>query len=118
VTTRVALLDLPPLLADVVLDVFAQQEDLEVAVLPPGSGPQSIRARHPDVALIGTGDPEHYGAAEGLLRQRPELGLLAISLDGRQAWIHELRVQSRQLEHVSADSLCAAVANVSAARRP
>jgi hypothetical protein len=118
VPTRIALLDLPGLLADVVLAAFREQPGLEVGVLPPGSTPQGVLAGRPDVVMIGVADPQHYAPAEELLRRRPGLGLFAISFDARQAWIHELRPSSRPLAEVSAASLRAAVVEFADGARP
>jgi hypothetical protein len=117
VTTRLALLDLPALLADVVVETFVEQPDLEVEVIPARSAPQQVLAGNPDVVMIGVADPQHYSSAERLLRQRPDLALFAISLDARQAWIHELCPRSRPLAELSATSLRAAVREVVERRR-
>src|SRR5690349_25119461 len=60
VTTRVALVDLPGLLADVVLDAFVNEPDIDVDVLPVGSLPAGILAGHPDVVMVGVADPPNY----------------------------------------------------------
>lgn len=117
VTTRIALLDLPALLADVVVETFIEQSDLEVDVIPAGSAPHHVLDGHPDVVMIGVADPQHYPSAERLLRQRPDLGLFAISLDARQAWIHELCPRARPLAELSTTSLRAAVREVERRRR-
>lgn len=107
-TTRVALVDLPGLLADVVRDAFAEEPDIDVEVLPAGS-PAAILAGHPDVVMVAIDDPASYPCAAELLRERPALGLFAVSLDGRQAWIHEMCLCSRPLAEVSGSSLREAV---------
>jgi hypothetical protein len=108
VSSRLALLDMPGLLVDVVREAFADAPDLEIDVLAPGSGLRRLLECKPDVAMIGVADPEHYPSAELLLRQRPNLGLVAISLDARRAWIHGLRPCARPLLEVSSESLRAA----------
>jgi hypothetical protein len=114
----VTLVDLPGLLADVVRDAFAEEPGIDVEVLPADSPATAILAGHPDVVMVAIDDPARYPFAEELLRERPELGLLAISLDGRQAWIHEIFVRSRPLAEVSGSSLREAVrAFVNRARR-
>ena len=107
--TRVALVDLPGLLADVVRDAFAKEPDIDIEVLPADSPATAILAGHPDVVMVAIDDPDHYPFAEELLRERPALGLFAISLDGRQAWIYEICVRSRPLAEVSGSSLREAV---------
>lgn len=108
-TTRVALVDLPGLLADVVLDAFVNEPDIDVDVLPVGSRPADILAGHPDVVMVGVADPPTHRASKELLHQRPSLGLFTISPDGRKAWVHEMRVISRPLAEVSGASLREAV---------
>lgn|GEM_PF-3153392 len=110
--TRVALVDLPGLLVDVVLEVLSGELDVEVEVLPAGSTSQAILAGHPDVVMVAVVDPEHYAPSESLLHERPGLGLFAITPDARQAWIHELCPCSRELAEVSGPSLRAAVRKV------
>jgi len=105
VVTRIALIDLPGLLAGVVQEAFAGEADLAVEMLPNGSGPQAILASDADVVIVGLADPAHYPPAEHLLREQPGLGLFAISPDARQAWIHELLPCARPLAEVSVDSL-------------
>ena len=109
VTTRVALVDLPGLLADVVLNAFVTEPDIDVEVLPVGSPPANILASHPDVVMVGLADPSNYPFSEELLYQNPKLRLFAISPDGRLAWIHEMCLRSRPLAEVSGSSLREAV---------
>jgi len=111
-TTLVALVDLPALLADVVRDALASESDIEIEVLPSGSSPANILAAHPDVVLVGANDPEHYAGSAELLDHRPDLGLFAITPDAREAWIHELLPQARSLAEVSGPVLRAAVRGV------
>jgi hypothetical protein len=118
VTTRVALVNLPGLLVDVVLDALATEPGVEVAVLPAGSPTGRILKGNPDVVMIGVQDPEHCEPSAELLRGRPGLGLFAISPDAREAWIHELCPRARRLEVVSGPSLRAAVRGVRAGQRP
>lgn len=108
-TTHVALVDLPALLADVVRDALAGDPDVEVQVLPDGTAPDAILAQRLDVAVVGASDPGHCDCAEPLLRRRPDLGLIAISPDARQAWIHQISVTASQLSEVTGPSLRAAV---------
>jgi hypothetical protein len=109
VTTHVALVDLPGLLADVVLDAFANESDVDVEVLPAGSLPANILAGHPDVVMACDAGQPNSPFARELLRQHPSLGLFTISPDGRRAWVHELSVHSRPLAEVSGASLREAV---------
>lgn len=107
-TTRVALIDLPALLADVVRDAFAHDTDVEVRVLPDGTPPTLILAEEPDVVMVGVDDPGRYDSGR-ILWRRPDLRLFAISPDARQAWVHELSATASPLTEVSGPSLRAAV---------
>jgi chemotaxis response regulator CheB len=109
VTTRVALVDLPALLADVVRDALADDDDIEVEVLPDEASADLILARRPDVVMIGVDEPRSSPRAAPLLRRRQDLMVLAISPDARQAWIHEMSVSVRDVPCVSGQSLRAAV---------
>jgi hypothetical protein len=109
VTTRVALIDLPGLLADVVLDALANERDIDVEVFPAGSPPADILASEPDVVMVGVASPPNPSFSEEFLHLRPPPGLFAISLDGRQAWIHEMSIHTWQMAEVSVDSLRDAV---------
>ncbi|MBL7501503.1 hypothetical protein I6A84_38885 [Frankia sp. CNm7] len=117
-TTRIALLDLPGLLVDVVVEAFAREPDVVIDVLPSGSPPGRILAGRPDVVMVGVEAPWSYPPAEGLLCQHPGLGLFAISPDARQVWAHELRPSARALAEVSASGLRAAVSEAVSRRRP
>lgn len=108
-TTRVALVDLPALLADVVRDALADDTDVEVEVLPDQASADLILARRPDVVMIGVDEPRSSPRAAALLRRCQDLMVLAISPDARQAWIHEMSVSVRDVPSVSGQSLRAAV---------
>jgi hypothetical protein len=118
VAARIAVVDLPSLLCDIVIDAFGNYHGFDVEVLPAGSDSDQILAAQPDVLLVGASDPQHYPPAGVLLKQRPDLGLFAISPDARQAWIFELHPRSRRLGELSISSLRRAVQAVIDGRRP
>ena len=115
--TRVALVDLPGLLVDVVRDALDDEPDVEVEVLGAGLTPGAILVAEADVVMVGVASPSTYAQTARLLRERPDLGLFAISLDARRAWIYELCPCARELAEVSGPSLRAAVRGVTERNR-
>lgn len=109
VTIRIALLDLPALLADVLRDALLEEAGVELRVLPERSSRKAILAHDPDIVMVGVSDPMHYADSEFLLRHRPGLGVFAISSDARRAWLHELVATAQPLADVSGVGLRAAV---------
>ncbi len=107
--TRVALVDLSGLLADVVTDALTSEPDLTVSVLPSGSSVASILEHHPDVVMVGATDPSHYPGAAELLSRQLGLRVFAISPDAKDAWIHWLGPCTAPFAEFSAEALRQAV---------
>ena len=105
----VLLVGLPGLLADIVRDALTTQLPTNVEEIEDQGDPRAILARDPDVVVVGVDEPGSYPDAEFLLSRRPWLGVLAISADARQAYVHELAPVSRRLDPVSSATLRDAV---------
>ena len=97
---RVALLGLTGIAADIVRDSLASAEDIELV-----GGPS-----HPaDVAVVGLRDDAPADAPVALLREYPLLKVLAVSGEGREASLYELRGHRTGLGEVSPETLLEAV---------
>jgi hypothetical protein len=124
VTILVLLVGLPALLADVVRAALTGQPQVpvQVEVIPDQSDPRAILDHDPDVVVVGVELPDAYAHAGFLLSRRPGLGLLTISADARQAYVHELAPVSRQLDPVDGatlrETVRSAVARAGALREP
>jgi hypothetical protein len=108
-TTRVALVDLPLLLADVVREALIQDGDVAVNVVPTGTALAEVLASEPHVVVVSDRDPKSYARAGAILRRRRPLGLLVLSPDARSAWLHGLCPCARALDDVTGPGLCAAI---------
>jgi hypothetical protein len=105
---RIALVDLPPMLASIVRDVVAAQSDMEV-VDPPSRVDASTAAElDADVVVVGRGGGGEEAFAE-LLDARARLRVLAISSDGRRGALSELVPRERALGDISPTSLVSAI---------
>jgi hypothetical protein len=92
-STRVILIGIPQLLADIVEELIARQPDMEVvgSVASNRGLRRVIRRARPDVVLCGVGGtrlPPAYGA---ILEAHPHVRVLAIEASGRTGFVYELR---------------------------
>jgi hypothetical protein len=109
VTIRVALLDLPGLLGDVVRDALSRDGDIQVQVHVAGSSEADIMAGDPAVIVLSERDPQSCPHGEAILRGHHDLRLVAISPDARQACLYEWCPCGHPFDEVSASTLRAAV---------
>ena len=61
-----------------------------------------------DVAIVASGDPANLAAIDAGLAAN--LSILAISHDGRSAYLHEIRCETSRIEDVSANGILVALA--------
>lgn len=108
-TIRVALVDLPLLLADIVQDALTHDNDMAVDVVPTGIDLASALYADPDLLVVSGPDPESYGRASALLRRGRPRGLVVVSPDARSAWLHSWCPCAWPLGEVSEAGLHAAV---------
>jgi DNA-binding NarL/FixJ family response regulator len=89
---RILLAEMPPLLRDVFRQVITDQPDMEVVGELTGAVGLLMAAgqNHADVVILGLRDPELPGIGTHLLSEYPHLKILGVTVDGRQAFLHEL----------------------------
>jgi len=103
VPVRVAVVDLPQMLSEIVKDILNHAAD--VAVVEPGR-PDDV-----DVVIVAARSDELPATGQVMLLRRPTVKVLTISGDGRRAYLHELLPHRTPLGEVSAETLLAAVRN-------
>lgn len=108
---RVALVELPPLLHDIVIRVVADQADLEVL----GQYRHyeellvSDNESAPDVIVIGIGDGDVNGICGRLLARHPQVKIVAVGGDGRRVFLYDLRPHRVAVGEVSPEELLQAI---------
>lgn len=118
---RVLLSGLPRMLRDIVAELIGAQPDMDVvdASAVPALGaalPELARRVRPHVVIVGGGHDAQARSALGdaLLRQAPELRVLALGADGRRAWLYEMRPCEVPLGEVSPAVLLTAIRGAAA----
>ena len=99
---RVALIDLPQLLSEIVTDMLGQAP--EFALAAEGTSPDEL-----DVVIVRAHGDELPEAGRDQLARRPTSRALAIGGDGRRAYLFELRPHRTLIGELSADTLRAAL---------
>ena len=108
-TRRILLLDVPRMLSDLVRDVVAEDDALEVVgELARVSGPEPVTAVAPDLILVGTGsDDGPPDACRAVFEERPHLTVLSVG--GGEDVLWELAPRRVALGELSRDALRAAL---------
>jgi DNA-binding NarL/FixJ family response regulator len=104
---RVALVDLAPLVRDIVHDLVASASDMRVAAVIDGSAsPDAVVREVVDVYLVGVGPDDVASTCERLLgeAQSPRR-VIGVSPDGRQMHVSELRPATAAMGSLSSDEL-------------
>jgi hypothetical protein len=109
VPVRVALLDLPRMLSEIVEEILDQAED--VTVVAAGDEPRT------DVFIVGAQHDELPPVGLAQLERQPKAKVLTIDRNGRDAHLYELRPHRTALGELSADTLLSAVGAARGARR-
>jgi hypothetical protein len=98
---------------EIVTDVLSSQPDIEVVangVSPVVSGmKRTPDDTSPDVIILGERSQRAAVAYEDLLYSLPRTKVLAISDDGRESFLYELRPREVALGQLSAEGLLSAV---------
>jgi DNA-binding NarL/FixJ family response regulator len=113
--TRILLADLPRMIREIISDTLASQDDMEVvAELPTlASLPAALEDSQADVVVLGGDDPM---LAVALLQRIPHLTVLAVSEEGRESWLYELRPKRVLISEISPRRLVGAIRESSRAR--
>jgi hypothetical protein len=106
--TRILLVRLPRLLEEIVRDVLASEDDLELAGATHSTTGLADEAerRGAEVLIVGGDDA---GCVRSLLRQKPWLKVIAVAGDERSARLYLLRPERVRVGPLSPESLTAAV---------
>jgi DNA-binding NarL/FixJ family response regulator len=107
--TRVILVEMPRMLREIVREVVANEPDLEVVdEADRDAALAAIRASGACVVITQREEP----ACESIgrwLDTRPQVRVLALSSDGRDGAVYELRPEKRLLGEISPPTLLAAI---------
>ena len=105
---RVALVSMRPRLRDILTDVVAREEDMELIDYQIGSDTE-LAATRPDVMVCEVENPLDVGLPSRLLRAVPRARVLMVADTGDQASLYELRPTRKVLLNVSLNQLIDAI---------
>lgn len=116
---RILLAGMPRMLLDMITDIVALHAEMMIAGRMQDTADlrAAVKKARADIVILNEpaiGPPPNY---EELLYSRPHLGVLSITSDGRQFFLHKLRPVRTALGEVSPDSLVQAIQS-SAQRGP
>ena len=108
---RILLADMPRMLLDMITDIVALHKEMMIAGEAQDMADirAAVKKTRADVVILNepaTGPSQNY---QELLYSRPHLGVLSITSDGRQFFLHKLRPVRTALGEVSPDSLVQAI---------
>jgi hypothetical protein len=98
---RVAVVDLPQMLSEIVKDILEQAPAVAVLEAPDWE--------EADVVILAAENEELPATGRSQLARHPEAKVLTIDRHGRDAYLYELRPHRTPLGEVSADTLLAAI---------
>jgi DNA-binding NarL/FixJ family response regulator len=110
---RTVVVTMSPLLRDIIKALVTDVVTLDVVAdfASRGEIAQDLALTRPDLILIGLEAGEKDEVGLNLLTQVPAAKVIAISNDGRDAYIHEMRPSHTVLSNVSPRDLVAAIAS-------
>ena len=108
---RILLAEMPRMLRDIVESAVSTQDDMQVVGADAARDEldAEVRRTQPDVVIVALPRDDGAGAYDALLYERPRLKLLAVTGDGRGAFLYELRPHSAPIPDVSPGGLVAAI---------
>jgi len=116
---HILLAGMPRMLLDMITDIVALHADIMVAVTMQDTADivVAVRKTRADVVVISESAISPSQNYQELLYSRPHLGVLSMTSDGRQFFLHKLRPVRTALGEVSPESLVQAIQS-SAQREP
>lgn len=106
----IMLADIPPLLRATLENLLTAQPGVTVVRGQTEGGLlAAAAAAKADVVVVAGSDPADLGRIDPALGWAAKLSVLALSLDGRSACVHRLRVETQVLGEVSAEGIRAAL---------
>jgi hypothetical protein len=108
--TRVILVDMPQMLREIMRELVSHERDLEIVgeFGDQDAALQVIDGRGAAVLITSLNQSAHLGIAN-LLSKAPHLRVLAVSGDGRESFLYELRPDERPVGELSRQTFLAAV---------
>ena len=108
---RTVVVTVPPLLADLVLDVLRPHLELRVdAVLGDRDRlADHLRALTPDLVVLGLRQNENDDLAAALLSTLPTAEFLVVAANGQHAWLYGMRPHRTALNDLTVSALVAAL---------
>jgi hypothetical protein len=107
--TRIVLVGMPRMLREIVSGVVSMQPDLAVVAVTGRARARQVLAKsRADVAVTGLDESARQGALD-LLGTLPRLRVVAISPDGREGTLYELRSHEVCFGELSPELLLAAI---------
>lgn len=104
--TRIVLVDMPPLLREIVRETASREPDLEV-VREHEAGADlraAVEQDDPDFLIVGSGDAT-AATVDSLITAGRRLRALEVRSDGRESVLYELRPHRVLLGEISPDTL-------------
>jgi len=107
----ILLLKLPSTVRDILKEILADQADMRVVneLGDPVEVLLAVERTGADVVILGMEDGKLPGIASHLLDQYPYLKILAISIDGRQMFLYELRPELAPIGEMEPNRLVDAI---------
>jgi hypothetical protein len=105
---RIALLNLRPILRDIIEDAVIQEADMSLtgAML---QSEEELEDASADVLVVGTDEPDDGEVPTRLLWIAPRISVLMIAMSGGSAVLYELRPQKQPLGEVTVTALLDAI---------
>ena len=102
---------MPHLLFEIVRDTLASEPDIMLAAdpVPVDAIEEAVAMHHADVVITGEGAPQAIALCERLARQRPQVRVISLPGDGRDANALEQRISVTPLGNLSPAQLVAAI---------
>ncbi len=107
--SRIALVDMPRLLRDIVVQAVVDEPDLEIVALEERGAAlrQTVDSSKADFVIAGA-DYDFHEVAQ-VLGERPHLRVLVVDGSGREAFLYELRPTRTPLGEVSPRTIVDAI---------
>jgi DNA-binding NarL/FixJ family response regulator len=108
---RILLAGMPRMLRDMITDILALHAEMMVAgnMQDTADLVAAVRKTRADVVIVNEPAMGPAQNHQELLYSRPHLGVLSITSDGRQFYVHKLRPVRTALGEVSPESLVQAI---------
>lgn len=121
---RILLAEMPRMMRDIVERAVSTQPDMQIVgfaparVGAPSAAPSRLVDADADVVIVGVASAQEARAYDPVLFDRPHLRILAITGDGRGAFLYQLRPQAVPIGDVSPQGLVDAIRAGAAAEAP